>query len=605
MLELNGSEKGDTPPGDGDLGSKAAQNSPTAPTCYVLSLAQNILSTMILAGGLLTIPAAAYLSIVSYTGVPFWDEWTFIASLATSSRPYSLTWFLAQNNEHRNLLYRLLLLTDVQFFDGRQVLLYVSMFALQLGFLMAMAWMLRSVGELRGALWRTTVGLAAFCFFCPSQWENLCWPLQVSFFAPGCFALLAFLSVILSQRAGRNPLSRWVIAILGLVLASVATYSNANGMLIWPLLLGIAFMLRVPLKMIGVYAAIGLTMSALYFYGYKSPPNLAHPVQSLRHVSAVAEYVAKYFGGSFPWQNLNYAVPIGWEALFVALALVIWAIARRQLMRPLPLVLVGLMLFCLTTAIITALGRINFGTNQAFAPRYQTWALLFWFCLASMLLLALVNAGARVSITCLMAGIVVLMIIAAENFGTPLQKARTRRTRQTIVSLALMTQVPDYGIIADTYVDPEIPWKGARYLKERHLSIFSTDQYRELNGPLAPRYHILAQDACRGYVDKVGLVPDQRSDSAGLKIAGWTVDARTQKPVQKIIAVVDGTIVGFGGVGIERSDVAAALHSPQALLSGWVGFARVPASAKDLEVYGQVDPSGGICKVADVPVPTH
>ena len=585
--------------------SDAQQSNPLLIPSYVPSLAQNILSYLVLLGGLLTIPATAYLTIASYTGLPFWDEWGNLHSLLTSPHPLPLGWLVEQNNEHRILFARLLLLADFHLFHGRQVLLFVSMFFIQLGFLVTMGWLFRGVVELRGALWRTAVGLAAFCLFCPSQWENFCMAFQVNSFVTGFFALLAFLSVVLYQRSGGTLGSRWSYVILGLSVASIATYSNANGMLIWPVLLGIAIMLRVPHKMIGVYAFLGVCVSVSYFFHYHSPTWHAQPVESLRHMSAVIEYIAKYFGSSFPWSTPSYSVPIGWEALLVAMGLIAWTISRGHIRRPLPLILVGLMLFCLMTAFITALGRINFGTDQAFSSRYQTGALLFWFCLSCLLLLAFVSAEARVFTTCLMAVIAVIMIIAAANFGFPLREARARRAWQNAVSLALITRVPDYETIARTCPLYQIPWQDSLYLRDRHLSIFSTDPYRQLDEPLASAYRISPQSLCQGYVDSVNLVPDKRTDSVGLKISGWTVDAKSRRPVRQIILTADGKIVGFGGLGFERSDVVAALHSPRALLSGWIGFAQVPVGARAFEVYGQGTGRGVICEVARVPVPTH
>lgn len=605
LRESTGSVTGTTRRQETGFGCDAQQSNPSVIPSYVPSLAQNILSYLILLGGVLTIPAAAYLTIASYTGIPFWDEWAALHSLATTPHPLPLGWFFWQHNEHRILIYRLLLLADFHFFHGRQVLLYVSMFVMQLGFLVTMAWLLRRVGELRGALWRTTVGLAAFCLFCPSQWENFCWAFQVSFFVPGFFALLAFLSVVLYQRPGGTPGRRWSYVILGLTVASIATYSNGNGMLIWPLLLGIAVMLRVPFKMIGVYALFGFCVSASYFFRYNSPTNHSQPLESLSHMSTVVEYVAKYFGGSFAWITRSYFVPIGWGALLAAMALIAWTIARGHIRRPLPLILVGLILFCLMSAFITALGRINFGTDQAFASRYQTLAMLFWFCLACLLLLALVSAEGRASTSSLMAGIVVIMIIAAATFRFPLREARARRAWQNAASMALMTRVPDYGTIAHTYQLSQIPWQDSLYLRDQHLSFFSTGLYRQLDEPLASAYHISPQNPCQGHVDSVELVPDERTDSVGLKICGWTVDAKSRRPLRQIIVAVDGKIAGFGGVGFERRDVVAALHSGRALLSGWIGFAQVPVSARVLEVYGQVNGGGGICESARVPVPTH
>jgi hypothetical protein len=204
-----------------------------------------------------------------------------------------------------------------------------------------------------------------------------------------------------------------------------------------------------------------------------------------------------------------------------------------------------------------------------------------------------------------MAGIVVIMILAAANVESPFRVTRARRTWQNAASLALITRVPDYLTIAHITGSSELSWQVSLYLRDRHLSIFSTDLYRKLDQPLASVYHISPRSLCEGHVRSVKLVPDERTDSVGLKIIGWTLDAKSQRPVRQIVLVEGGKIVGFGGLGFEEWDLVAALHSRQALRSGWIGFARVPVSARALEIYGQVNKSGEICEVASVPVPTH
>jgi len=46
------------------------------------------------------------------------------------------------------------------------------MLVVQLASLLGLCALLRIIGRLRGALWQAAAGLAAFCWFRPSQWEN-------------------------------------------------------------------------------------------------------------------------------------------------------------------------------------------------------------------------------------------------------------------------------------------------------------------------------------------------------------------------------------------------------------------------------------------------
>jgi hypothetical protein len=219
-----------------------------------------------------------------------------------------------------------------------------------------------------------------------------------------------------------------------------------------------------------------------------------------------------------------------------------------------------------------------------------------------------------------MAIIAVVMMLGAAHVKSPLAEAFFRRSTQNAISLALITRVPDADMFSATFSvpDPDIfcngyfdlgsPWVDSLYFRSQHLSIFSTDLYPQLNEPFASVYPVAQDGICQGRVDETKIVPDnlvsrEDKDSVGLKISGWTVDARWRWPVRRVILTAGGKIVGFGAIGSGRRDVALAFHTRRAFFSGWVGYARVPMNTSFLDVYGQVYGTGGICKVTSIPVP--
>ena len=84
----------------------------------------------------------------------------------------------------------------------------------------------------------TGAGLIAFCIFCPTQYENLVWGFQLGFVIPATMATLAAFSLLLLQRDcyAADARRRWLLWVC-VAAASAATWSLANGMLLWPLLL--------------------------------------------------------------------------------------------------------------------------------------------------------------------------------------------------------------------------------------------------------------------------------------------------------------------------------------------------------------------------------
>ena len=129
--------------------------------------------------------------VTSHSLVPFWDEWTEIDAIATAPHhQLPLSWLWSQHNEHRVVFYRLLLLADIHMFHGKHWISFWCMLAVQILFLVCLAWMLHFCG-VKGTLWRAIVGLGGFALFCPAQWENFSWAFQISFLLPGFFLLLA------------------------------------------------------------------------------------------------------------------------------------------------------------------------------------------------------------------------------------------------------------------------------------------------------------------------------------------------------------------------------------------------------------------------------
>lgn len=580
---------------------------------------ESVLSWLILIFGIATLGFAGYLTVASYTSVPFMDEWVVLDSLATAPHPLPLGWLVLQNGEHRILFYKLLLLADLQLSKGNHLLIFVTMYAVQFSFLAFIAWTLWTIGGIRGVLWRAGVGGAAFCLFCPSQWENLSWAFQISFFLVGFFAFLAIVSIAYYGSRDRSSGRWWQYVLLAIMAAAAATYSNANGMLVWSVLICIPVVLKAAPRVTGVLAASGLSFVAPYFFHYTTPIQHARPLQSVRHPLILIEYVAKYFGGSFLGRL---AVPIGVAGLLTAAALAIRAVCRRDIRRPIIAALFGLMLFCFGTASVTALGRINFGTDQAFASRYQTFALLFWFGLGCLLLLTISTNGSRALRTSLLAAVVVVMLLSTVRYERCLRGALERRAQENVGSFALMAGLHDQNAvnllvpINDNLwrqfppatqneikaMIPKILAVDSRYLRDRQLSFFSGELYRQLNHPLTSAYQIEPQQTCVGYVDAVEPVRISETNSVGLRVSGWAVDARSQVPVRRIVVSANDAVAGFGEVGFERLDLGTKLRSEATTSSGWIAYARVPTSATSVEVYGVVDDHRAVCRIASVPV---
>ena len=581
-----------------------------------------LLSYVILACGLLTFVVGSYQILSSHSLVPMGDEWTEIDAIATAPHHQPpLTWLWAQHNEHRVVFYRLLLLADIHLFHGKHWISFWSMFAVQCALLGLLVWLLRREG-LRGTLWRAITGLGAFCLFSPSQWQNFGWAFQISFLLPGFFFTLALLGLLEYERSAGPSKRRWIYLGLSILAASAATYSNGNGVVVWPLLFSAAAVLRLRLRVLLAYAVSGFAVIGSYLYHYASPPYHSSPWQSIRHPLALLDYTFKYLGVALPpWIKIRdaLAVSTGAFGLLAALAAAAWVLTRPQWRKPLPVVLLGLMFYSLTTAFITALGRIGFGADQAFESRYQTYNLLFWFSVFTLWLLIVDEMAPFLRTAMLIASPIVMLFAAGMLFPLCLRASQLKTLRSEAPALTLIIGVPDKQALAMLYPDPSIPWRDAEYFREQHLFMFSGLWYGHMDEPLASVYHVGSEQLCAGQVSVVEPVPPEDSltgqDTGGLRVSGWAVDRPSEKPIRSLVITADGTIAGFavGGLQLQlfvdyRNKIAGKTEGSKAFLKKarfveWSGYAHPAPGTPAMEVYAIGNRRNELCHIATVAVP--
>jgi len=545
--------------------------------------ADKFLSYVILVCGICTVGVGARQIVTSHSLVPLWDEWTEIDALATAPHhQLPLSWLWAQHSEHRVVFYRLLLLADVN------------------------AWMLHFSG-VRGTLWRAIVGLAGFALFCPSQWENFGWAFQISFLLPGFFLLLALSAILKYHRSRQQPRPQRLYLALSILAAAAATYSNANGIVLWPLLLLVAIALVPRLEVIASYVGFGVMFIALYLDHYVGPSYHSSPLSSLRHPLRLFEYVAGYLGVILPaWVGIRslLAVSSGTCGLLVALAVVV-QVLWRQKREPLQIALLGLMFFALATAFLTALGRLSFGLEQAFSSRYQTFNLLFWFSTVSLVLLIADRTISPLR-TLVLAAMSAVMLLAFAVFPLGLKASSTRTQQAEAAATALLTGVPAKDALGVLYDESIVVLRDADYFRQQHLFMFSDVKNDQMGRLLSSTYRTSSSQQCHGQVTTVErILPGELEDrdiSDALRISGSATDRFSRTP-RKFLIVSDDKIVGYGA---SVAGPFAAKHSEivRKKVSGeWLGFARLPRDASMIDAYALDSSMSTACHLATVEVP--
>lgn len=299
--------------------------------------------------------------------LPLFDDWDFLFYLhAYAARGELATILPAQMNESRPLFPRLVALPLDPLFHGdlrvRMILTWLLM--------CATAWPLWQLGR-RLAPPRLQIPallLANALLFAPVQFENWLWGNQVMFVAP--LACLAWILLILCRPSQPTPVQIAVAC----VLATVATWSFANGVLCWIVLLVCVWLRRLgaPVKLAALGSFLG--NAALYFPGLliarKDPLYMArHPLDATRFVLSVL--------GSPLALGHDVLAPLIGLLLLVGLAVVAWRRRADPVARPF-LILAA---YSLVSVAIIASGRLELGLSQAFASRYTTVAILAYVAL--------------------------------------------------------------------------------------------------------------------------------------------------------------------------------------------------------------------------------
>jgi hypothetical protein len=351
------------------------------------------LSYAILVTGFGAVVASAYIVVSTYSPLPLWDEWALFDHLATHPG-WSWTWLWAQHNEHRIFVPKLFFLADVHLVRGTQVFLLASIFATQLLQVALLSFSFWKLGGIRGSAWRAGTGLIAYCILCPTQQENLTSGFQLQFVLPAAMATLAMLSFLLFSR-GPGQRARPILLWLAIAAATVATWSLANGMLLWPLLLFAALLLastRSTWLLLWLFAAANI---GLYLYDYHRPSPTSGVLPSFHALGNFLRFVAIYFGSTFVRHSSGWiALIAGAAGLCAGLVIIVRSLLQRGTSSLLVLELSLLMLLCIATAAITATGRLSLGLVQATASRYQTFALLYWCSLGLVALSHIVGVSA-------------------------------------------------------------------------------------------------------------------------------------------------------------------------------------------------------------------
>lgn len=480
----------------------------------------NLVAWMLALWTLLTTIAA---TVMAYSALPYEDEWdTWLGYLRHG---YSLGWFFALHNDHRIAAPRVLFAIDHVAFGGQRWFLLVSSFVLQ-GLLALLLWRLAKPAAARDRHQNRVLGAAIVCcLFSAQQALNFYWGFQVQFFmvyAAGAAALFALLRSAAAASAPRR--AAWFAG--SLLLAAICTYSMANGVLIWPILLLVAVWLKVPWPGLALAAAGSVLLPSIYFHGWHAStldataPLGRIAIFALANLGAPLVPLLSLLGAGSGLSVL--ATALAGAALLAGTAgawISLWR-NRGRFSRE-RAILLHFALFVAAASFAIASGRSHLPLDAAFRSRYITPPYIFWVCL-------LILAWPR--LRCWRPPAAHALVCAALFLGIAFHQTAKLREAAAFGAgahrgeAAVADGVSDPAAWPFVFRSPAEAAPAVDYLRVHRLSIFAAEWTHWPGQPLTSRFAIGRNaDACQGSFEETTAVP-------ALPQPGWRLAGQAWYP---------------------------------------------------------------------------
>ncbi|MFL6543438.1 MAG: hypothetical protein ACJ8I9_09730 [Chthoniobacterales bacterium] len=544
-----------------------------------------LLTTYLLVIGSVLPPLIALRTQIRYwVDIPIWDEWDTPGVAILHWTQHKLTWadLIAQHNESRQVVPRLvgILLAASGHWDVRSsmILTFVSYCVASL---LAFFFLRRCTRTLNGTL--AALVCINLLLFAPSQYENLLSSYIYEFFVP-VLCLFGAAAVNLSTR---SYITKTIWCAL---FALIGTYTFAHGMLLWPLLLPLPS--RVDwttrstkartLCLLASYGAIATAAVLYYFVGYFHPSVAPEPAK-ISQAAGVLRFLSIYVGSVLQPIRLK-------PELVGAFVLYLWVVAvvigtatllrRRDRWRCYYLWLL-LALFGAGSGLLTAVGRLNIGTDLVFAEtfygfsgvRYNAPAVFVYIALIGIVAGLFASAQAIRGFPAVAKGVTIVTIVVLtvawfamrRNEPRRLSQFRENRLRARVATF-WAPHLPANPELFAAY--PYIQGFGARVEAFKQAGLLGLpDVGPELAS--AVRNTPVSIDPTGGCLDRAAVV-----DKTHVRLSGWARDPSDNKPAAFVIVGYERISESFQPfatvlVGKPRPDVVATTSNKGLRQSGF------------------------------------
>ena len=273
------------------------------------------------------------------------------------------------HNEHRLIFTRLLLLADIDWFRGNAVP-FIVFGLLSLGVMIFVIIQEVMAAALPAGLRLTLAGLVLLLLATSYIVVDCTMPALGQYVHTAAAATLA---LVLLDGAGEGGRFAGLRRVLALVAAIAAAFGIAGGLIIWPVLVCIAWRGGLSRGWILAVILVGAAFIALYVPGIKTHASLG--ALDAERIWRMLDYAIRFMG--LPWSHSPSFTWFGRLAGWVISVLGLQFLLLRGLLGPprsrLERIALGLMLFALLMAALAGAGRVDIATDREMPVRYSVF----------------------------------------------------------------------------------------------------------------------------------------------------------------------------------------------------------------------------------------
>lgn len=516
------------------------------------------------------------------TSVPYWDQFAvaeFLIHTADTTGVPSFSALFAQHNESRKFFPRLLfwLLSLPGTWDVRR-----EMFA-HVALLIAGAGLLTLLARRTLPPWPAAFAslIGGVLLLSVSQWQNLLWGIQIVTSIP-TVALLLSVYVLYLDRP-----HLYLRTALAALCALVATFSYANGMALWPLLVPVLLLAPASTPRHRRIALVGFILIATaaigaYFYNYARPGSHPGFDTAVKSPEAALRYFILFLGNGIrisPSQPVPMLVgALAFALICICTVLLYGSAFVHRSLGPLRTACPWLTLaaYSLLSAATTTAGRLGFGVQTALSERYVTFALPLFIALLPLTWLALRELlPSRVSAAAYACTFLAGAITALHFVSIPLaieESATFRNNRERALILATFIDVIPNG--------PEIATELFPVPNQARGSLTALNRLKKLPFPFAASSLASAYASPNGPTTHpskpLGTVDEARRDGAQIHVSGWAVSPYNTKRAADAVVIAallpngDARLLALTTITRQpRVDIPKALGDRYPTSCGW------------------------------------